>query len=55
MHINFGSSDYITLDAELRENHTAQATVLMLHGINSDKDEEGLFVRLSSDLPTKNR
>lgn len=53
MHINFESSDYITLDAELRENYTAKAAVLMLHGINSDKDEEGLFVRLSSDLPNE--
>lgn len=50
--IQYNSSDGIILDAVIREHPLAKNSILMVHGINSDKNEEGLFVRLSEKLET---
>lgn len=49
-YVRYRSTDGIMLDAIAEESYTPRAVVLMLHGINSDKDEEGLFRRLSKIL-----
>lgn len=49
-HIRYNSSDNIVLDAIIHEQSDAKAVVLMLHGINSDKEEEGLYTKLSKVL-----
>ena len=52
-HVQYGSSDGVTLDAVVRDNPSASTTLLMLHGINSEKDEGGLYVRLANQLDTQ--
>jgi alpha-beta hydrolase superfamily lysophospholipase len=49
-HVQYNSSDGVKLDTVIRESPSASVTVLMLHGINSDKDEGGLYVRLANQL-----
>lgn len=49
-HIRYDSNDGIILDALIHECNNAKAIVLMLHGINSDKNEEGLYDKLSKSL-----
>ena len=48
--IQYGSSDDVIIDAIIREHLSADALVVMLHGINSDKNEEGFFINLSNAL-----
>lgn len=52
-HVRYQSSDGIMLDAIAEESAVPKAVVLMLHGINADKDEEGLFRRLSKRLASE--
>lgn len=49
-HVRYDSSNNVILDGIIHEAYNPKAVVLMLHGINSDKDEEGLFVKLSKVL-----
>lgn len=53
-HVRYQSTDGIILDAIVEESDMPKAVVLMLHGINADKDEEGLFRRLSNRLTSEN-
>lgn len=49
-HVSYQSTDGITLNAIAEESDKPKAVVLMLHGINADNDEEGLFRSLSRTL-----
>lgn len=52
-HVRYQSTDGIMLDAIAEESAMPKAMVLMLHGINADKEEEGLFRRLSKRLASE--
>lgn len=49
-HERYESSDGVILDALIHETNNPRAVILMLHGINSDKDEEGLYIKLAKCL-----
>lgn len=53
-HLRYQSTDNIMLDSIVEESEQPKAVALMLHGINADKNEEGLFYHLSKALLNEN-
>lgn len=48
--VQYDSSDGVRIAALVRENRKAYISIVMLHGINADKDEDGFFIRLSKEF-----
>lgn len=48
--VYYDSSDGVRIAALVREHVKAYTSIVMLHGINANKDEEGLFIKISKAM-----